>query len=145
MSGSDTQNDPTGFLHPQTTRQQTSLDPHHRQFRTKIHASRTHQILFTNQRTTTRAAERHRSINNGVHQNTVSQGLHISLQSSQTSIAANAQWQATNTVSNGGERVRTDDPLLAKQVLSQLSYTPVTHRPRRHMTLWSSCAMRRSN
>lgn len=25
----------------------------------------------------------------------------------------------------GGERVRTDDPLLAKQVLSQLSYTPV--------------------
>src|SRR5690554_3555452 len=24
----------------------------------------------------------------------------------------------------GGERVRTDDPLLAKQVLSQLSYTP---------------------
>ena len=26
----------------------------------------------------------------------------------------------------GGERDRTDDPLLAKQVLSQLSYTPVT-------------------
>ena len=27
---------------------------------------------------------------------------------------------------NGGdERVRTDDPLLAKQVLSQLSYTPI--------------------
>ncbi len=26
----------------------------------------------------------------------------------------------------GGERVRTDDPLLAKQVLSQLSYTPET-------------------
>ena len=25
----------------------------------------------------------------------------------------------------GGERTRTDDPLLAKQVLSQLSYTPV--------------------
>ena len=25
----------------------------------------------------------------------------------------------------GGERDRTDDPLLAKQVLSQLSYTPV--------------------
>ena len=24
----------------------------------------------------------------------------------------------------GGERTRTDDPLLAKQVLSQLSYTP---------------------
>ena len=27
-------------------------------------------------------------------------------------------------VSGGGERDRTDDPLLAKQVLSQLSYTP---------------------
>ena len=27
--------------------------------------------------------------------------------------------------SGGGERDRTDDPLLAKQVLSQLSYTPV--------------------
>ena len=34
----------------------------------------------------------------------------------------------------GGERDRTDDPLLAKQVLSQLSYTPKTkvkpnHKP----------------
>ena len=28
----------------------------------------------------------------------------------------------------GGERVRTDDPLLAKQVLSQLSYPPVGAR-----------------
>ena len=28
----------------------------------------------------------------------------------------------------GGERDRTDDPLLAKQVLSQLSYTPVAQR-----------------
>ena len=28
------------------------------------------------------------------------------------------------TRSGGGDRVRTDDPLLAKQVLSQLSYTP---------------------
>ena len=27
----------------------------------------------------------------------------------------------------GGERDRTDDPLLAKQVLSQLSYTPEDH------------------
>jgi hypothetical protein len=27
----------------------------------------------------------------------------------------------------GGERDRTDDPLLAKQVLSQLSYTPQFH------------------
>ena len=30
-------------------------------------------------------------------------------------------------VSGGGERDRTDDPLLAKQVLSQLSYTPEDH------------------
>jgi hypothetical protein len=34
---------------------------------------------------------------------------------------------------SGGDRDRTDDPLLAKQVLSQLSYTPVRnsqrHRP----------------
>ena len=29
------------------------------------------------------------------------------------------------TRSGGDERVRTDDPLLAKQVLSQLSYTPI--------------------
>ena len=29
------------------------------------------------------------------------------------------------SVSGGDERDRTDDPLLAKQVLSQLSYTPV--------------------
>ena len=29
----------------------------------------------------------------------------------------------------GGERIRTDDPLLARQVLSQLSYTPTTHAP----------------
>ena len=28
----------------------------------------------------------------------------------------------------GGERDRTDDPLLAKQVLSQLSYTPKEDR-----------------
>ena len=26
----------------------------------------------------------------------------------------------------GGKRIRTDDPLLAKQVLSQLSYTPIS-------------------
>ena len=31
----------------------------------------------------------------------------------------------TKRVSGGDERDRTDDPLLAKQVLSQLSYTPV--------------------
>ena len=34
----------------------------------------------------------------------------------------------------GDERVRTDDPLLAKQVLSQLSYTPTVYR-------LSSCAL----
>ncbi len=28
-------------------------------------------------------------------------------------------------INGGGERIRTDDPLLAKQVLYQLSYTPV--------------------
>ena len=32
------------------------------------------------------------------------------------------QWWRCN---GGGERVRTDDLLLAKQALSQLSYTPV--------------------
>ena len=31
-----------------------------------------------------------------------------------------------NKIFGGGERDRTDDPLLAKQVLSQLSYTPNT-------------------
>ena len=30
---------------------------------------------------------------------------------------------------NGGERIRTDDPLLAKQVLYQLSYAPVGPKP----------------
>ena len=32
-------------------------------------------------------------------------------------------------VFGGDERVRTDDPLLAKQVLSQLSYTPMRELP----------------
>ena len=32
-----------------------------------------------------------------------------------------------STVRGGGERDRTDDPLLAKQVLSQLSYTPAEY------------------
>ncbi len=31
----------------------------------------------------------------------------------------------------GGNRARTDDPLLAKQVLSQLSYTPLKVKPER--------------
>jgi hypothetical protein len=30
----------------------------------------------------------------------------------------------TGLILGGGERVRTDDPLRARQVLSQLSYTP---------------------
>ena len=30
---------------------------------------------------------------------------------------------------NGDDRVRTDDPLLAKQVLSQLSYAPLSGAP----------------
>ncbi|BBD07329.1 hypothetical protein DFE_3254 [Desulfovibrio ferrophilus] len=30
------------------------------------------------------------------------------------------------TITGGGERSRTDDPLRAKQVLSHLSYTPTT-------------------
>ena len=32
--------------------------------------------------------------------------------------------QQLSTVSGGGKRDRTADPLLARQVLSQLSYTP---------------------
>ena len=32
----------------------------------------------------------------------------------------------------GDERVRTDDPLLAKQVLSQLSYTPISKDPKKN-------------
>ena len=33
--------------------------------------------------------------------------------------------------SGGDERDRTDDPLLAKQVLSQLSYTPAFYEPQK--------------
>ena len=36
----------------------------------------------------------------------------------------------------GGERDRTDDPLLAKQVLSQLSYTPGAFRQALHWWVW---------
>jgi hypothetical protein len=32
----------------------------------------------------------------------------------------------------GGNRIRTGDPLLAKQVLYQLSYAPTASRPRQH-------------
>ena len=35
-------------------------------------------------------------------------------------------FSATQTAPGGGDRTRTDDPLLAKQVLSQLSYAPGT-------------------
>jgi hypothetical protein len=35
----------------------------------------------------------------------------------------------TNSTPGGGGRDRTDDPLLAKQVLSQLSYAPRPSRP----------------
>ena len=38
----------------------------------------------------------------------------------------------------GDERVRTDDPLLAKQVLSQLSYTPIFMKVRSSLkTFWA--------
>jgi hypothetical protein len=36
-----------------------------------------------------------------------------------------AAGQTDGRPGGGGDRARTDDPLLAKQVLSQLSYTPV--------------------
>ena len=39
-----------------------------------------------------------------------------------------AQPQALQACAGGDNRDRTDDPLLAKQVLSQLSYTPVVFR-----------------
>ena len=49
-------------------------------------------------------------------------------------------WDAENPIRprGGGERIRTDDPLLAKQALSQLSYTPVSRsqtseRPNLHL------------
>ena len=51
--------------------------------------------------------------------------------------------QPPKAVSNGGERVRTDDPLLAKQVLSQLSYTPKRLAPRSPQAPRNSRALRR--
>jgi hypothetical protein len=43
-------------------------------------------------------------------------------------LSAEGLWQnaksAVFLVAGGGERIRTDDPLRARQVLSQLSYTP---------------------
>ena len=39
-------------------------------------------------------------------------------------LVTNYNYQKLITIYGGGERDRTDDPLLAKQVLSQLSYTP---------------------
>ena len=45
--------------------------------------------------------------------------------------------QARATEGNGGDRDRTDDPLLAKQVLSQLSYTPSeSHFDQSNTTVW---------
>ena len=40
----------------------------------------------------------------------------------------------------GADRDRTDDPLLAKQVLSQLSYSPPSHTPRNRATHPITCA-----
>ena len=37
--------------------------------------------------------------------------------------------RSTVAVFGGGRRDRTDDPLLAKQVLSQLSYAPIIWQP----------------
>ncbi len=46
------------------------------------------------------------------------------LNSSATSPRQRAPTRHTIRQNGGGDRIRTDDPLLAKQVLSQLSYTP---------------------
>ena len=43
----------------------------------------------------------------------------------------------------GGERDRTDDPLLAKQVLSQLSYTPVSEDRNQESGISRSCVLHR--
>jgi hypothetical protein len=47
-----------------------------------------------------------------------------SAQSARTELA-NSFYDPPPAQGGGGERVRTDDPLLAKQVLSQLSYAPI--------------------
>jgi hypothetical protein len=76
--------------------------------------------------------------------NTVSQGLHISISNRNSRTISHHRYiQRREAALNGGERVRTDDPLLAKQVLSQLSYTPKRQyapAPVRH--LWNSRALR---
>ncbi len=41
-----------------------------------------------------------------------------------------SQKTKVSTMTGGGRRVRTDDPLLAKQVLSQLSYAPKLRNPK---------------
>ncbi len=50
-----------------------------------------------------------------------------------------------STVTGGGRRVRTDDPLLAKQVLSQLSYAPNLWWAREDLNLrphaYQACAL----
>ena len=48
---------------------------------------------------------------------------------SRRSAAAPVGWRSHGFASGGGERIRTDDLLLAKQALSQLSYTPVPEQP----------------
>ena len=42
----------------------------------------------------------------------------------QRSDASFCRDQAASSLQCGGERIRTDDPLRARQMLSQLSYTP---------------------
>ena len=39
----------------------------------------------------------------------------------------NSSYPIFSQIFGGGERIRTDDPLLAKQVLYHLSYTPSFH------------------
>ena len=49
--------------------------------------------------------------------------------------------QATATRTGGADRDRTDDPLLAKQVLSQLSYSPVEGLQRRRRCVLDTGAL----
>jgi hypothetical protein len=52
-------------------------------------------------------------------------GEQVSARRTSRGVTSLAQPWSGARQSGGGERDRTDDPLLAKQVLSQLSYTPV--------------------
>ena len=42
-------------------------------------------------------------------------------------------WGGLEASNGGGEGIRTPDPLLAKQVLSRLSYTPISGLPFYHV------------